>query len=123
LGFSNKNHHFGGLSDSIEKATFTVMNEPVNRRNSERKPFNELLTLELWDSNHPLTMNERIEIKVIDISSGGIGIAAMNTFHVGKVVKIEYVEKDSGVTLPLYSAVVWSRQDDDSTRAGLRFLS
>ena len=99
------------------------MNEQVNRRNRERKQLDQRLTLERWDPNRAPAMNVHLEVQGVDISSGGVGISAPNTFRVGEVVKIEYVLNGGGVALPVYSEVVWSAAGAQGCRAGLRFLN
>ena len=94
----------------------------MNRRKCERKQLGQRLTLERWDPNRASGKNMHFEVQGFNISSGGIGIACSDSFQVGEVVKIEYSLNGGGVTLPIYSEIVWSAVDQGQCRAGLRFL-
>ena len=98
------------------------MSEQVNQRNRERKQLDQLLTLELCDPSRLTAMNEHLEVKGVDISSGGIGIATGRFMCIREVVKVIYPIDSDAISVPVYSEVVWSVAGKGGCRAGLRFL-
>jgi len=99
-----------------------TMNEYTANRTHPRRPLEKLLTLERWNPDSELKVNETFQAHGIDISSGGLGLMASQALQVGEVVRLEISINGNGVTLPVYSEVVWSRVSNDGARAGLRFL-
>jgi hypothetical protein len=93
-----------------------------NKRHYERQGLGQALMLEKWAQERRPAPNVHFEVQGIDISSGGIGIATSQALSIGEVVKVEYPLNDSGVTVPVYSEVVWTRMAGGAARVGLRFL-
>ena len=102
------------------KVNIMIVNE--NKRHHERQGLGQALKLEKWAHEHMPAPKVHFEVQGIDISSGGIGIATSQALSVGEVVKVEYPLNDSGVTVPVYSELVWSRRAEGAARVGLRFL-
>jgi len=100
----------------------TDMSEYASKRFHQRRRLGQPLMLERWDPGSERGENIHVEVQGIDISSGGIGIAVFHTLQVGEVVKAEYPLNGDGVTLPIYTEVIWCSADNGSSRAGLRFL-
>jgi Tfp pilus assembly protein PilZ len=75
-----------------------------------------------WEPAGESGTHEASEVEGVDISSGGVGIVAAHSFRVGEVVKLEYDLNGSGITLPIYSEVVWCQAVDNGSRVGMRFL-
>ena len=98
------------------------MIDDENKRHYERKGLDLPLILEKWAQDQMPTPNVHFQAQGIDISSGGIGIATSQALCIGEVVKLEYPLNDSGVTVPVYSEVVWSQMSEKNVRVGLRFL-
>jgi hypothetical protein len=99
------------------------MHKPFSRRLHQRKQLEGILRVGRWEPAGESGAHEMYEVEGLDISSGGVGIVAAHSFRVGEVVKLEYDLNGGGITLPVYSEVVWCRADGTATRAGLRFLN
>jgi hypothetical protein len=98
------------------------MDNQADHRTYERKGLALPLMLEKWAPEWSSATDRHFEVYGVDISSGGIGITTPQALRVGEVVKVEYPLNGSGMTLPVYSEVVWTQAAQGTARAGLRFL-
>ena len=98
------------------------MNDIGNKRHHKRQELGQALTLEKWVPERMSVPNLHFDAHGIDISSGGLGITTSQLLKTGEVVKVEYPLSDSGLTVPVYSEVVWTRMSEGVGRVGLRFL-
>jgi len=98
------------------------MQDYASKRFHHRRELGRRFMLERWIPGGEQVTNSNFEVEAVDISPGGIGIATTQKLHVGEVVRIEYALASDGVTLPIYSEVMWSTAENGRPRAGLRFL-
>lgn len=99
-----------------------AMLDYASKRFHHRRELGRRFMLDRWIPGGEHVTNSHVEVQAVDISPGGIGIATTQELQVGEVVRIQYALASDGVTLPIYSEVMWSAAENGSPRAGLRFL-
>jgi hypothetical protein len=97
------------------------MHQSISNRLHPRRHLDRTLRVDRLDAAGS-GAHETLEVAAVDISSGGVGILASRNLQVGEVVKLEYDLNGSGITLPIYSEVVWCQAVDNGSRVGMRFL-
>jgi Tfp pilus assembly protein PilZ len=97
------------------------MHQSISRRLHPRRQLDRTLRVDRWDAAG-IGAHEMLDVAAVDISSGGVGILTAQALHVGEVVKLEYDLNGGGITLPIYSEVVWCQAVDNGSRIGMRFL-
>lgn len=98
------------------------MGSKPESRKSERQAFNKTVAFELNDRKRMFRVMQE-DALVIDISSGGLGVAAECELEPGAVVKVAMPAGRGEVVLPVLAEVVWSKPAGRDFRAGLRFLA
>ena len=99
------------------------MNRHVNKRFHQRKQLGQWpLAVEVWSPHREGKKSVSLKAQSVDISSGGVGIVVSQPLRKGDVVKIDYPVNGDGVTLPVFSEVIWCRTENGCSRVGLRFL-
>lgn len=98
------------------------MSEILNRRLYDRREIDQSLQVERWSPERSEGGNDRVAAQCFDISTGGVGITLPLPLIVGEILKIEYPINGNGMAVPIYVKVVWCRELEDESRAGLQFL-
>ncbi len=98
------------------------MDTKQKKRAYKRKIFNRPVNFELSALEEGLRENTRQHGEATDISSGGIGLSTTYALKRGEVLKLYLPAIARSAALPVFSEVVWVRQEGGHVEAGLRFL-
>jgi len=97
------------------------MDQSIGKRRHPRRQLGRVIRVDRWIPVAGGGAHEVLDVEGFDISSGGIGILATHELHIGEVVKVDYTLND-GITLPIYSEVIWCELNEGRSRIGMRFL-
>jgi hypothetical protein len=92
------------------------------RRKSARHPYSEQVDFEAMTAGTKKIGVAHHRADCLNISRGGMGITSRFELEEGKVLKLSIPFKQH-VTLPVFAEVIWAKPEDDTFRAGMRFLS
>ncbi len=98
------------------------MEKKTEKRSISRIPIHESVSFEMTERDSGRFRNSMGNGVGVDISRLGIGLSTHNPLRRGDVLKINFPAAGAGISLPVYTEVVWSMQEDGKYRAGLRFL-
>lgn len=95
------------------------MSPDTDLRSHARKSYEEagdafFLTIEVQDAS-----NMRLKVKVIDFSSGGIGVESVQELQVGQ--QITFIENIPEENARNTGVVMWTMCSKDGCRAGVKF--
>ena len=93
-----------------------------NRRQT-RKKFTEQICAESLLTGASQKSVVAREFSGVNISDGGLGIITAHQWAVGDVIKLSLPLKGLGITVPVFTEVLWIKPFEDNYLAGLRFLA
>ncbi len=99
------------------------MEKKTEKRSISRIPIHESVSFEMTERDSGRFRNAMGNGVGVDISRLGIGLSTHNPLRRGDVLKINFPAAGAGISLPVYTEVMWSMLEDGKYRAGLRFLA
>lgn len=93
-----------------------------NKRKSARQRYSERIDFEAMITGAKKADIARHCAHCLNISQGGLGITTDHRPKEGDVLRLSIPFKEN-LTLPVFAEVVWIAAEDDSFRAGMRFLA
>jgi len=99
------------------------MEKKTEKRSVSRVPIHESVSFEMTERDSGRFRNVLGSGMGVDISRLGIGLSTDNPLSRGDVLRINFPVSVTDISLPVYTEVMWSVQEDGKFRAGLRFLA
>jgi hypothetical protein len=94
-----------------------------NKRKIRRNEFIEPVQLSLLQEKSGISKIIEKKAQGIDISSQGLGILTRSVLKKGDVLKVSLPARTEGISIPVFSEIVWVRRQEKAYRVGLLFLS
>jgi hypothetical protein len=94
-----------------------------DRRRARRNTFSKTIAFELLAPTTSRLEPVKGDGMTVDISEGGVAIAAKQHLMAGSVMKLLIPIDTFGTLLPVLAKIVWSKPKDNLFHAGLQFLS